>query len=400
MRYEFSDYILDTDTHSLLRAGDVQRIEPQVFDLLHLLLQNPGDLVTKDQLIDTVWGGRIVSESAISARIAAARKAVGDDGKRQTLIRTVARRGLQFVAPVRTHAPTHNPVKEPPVAAPRTGGLKIRYATATDGAKLAYSVHGTGTPLLRLLRFPTHLELDWNESMERAYIDAYSENCMLVRFDQRGSGLSEPELTTIDLDQLADDIGAVADALGLDRFALMGTSGESHQATYFAAKYPERVSRLIIQNGYVDGRVLRNGTAELDTADALQALMREGWAKTTSTFVAAAISVYQPSAPQETLKKIAEIFQVSCTTEVAQLFREFLNHHSVAGYLADISAPTLVMHCRDDSVHPLSEARKMTSGIPNAELVVLESPNHYVMKHEDAWDHHLIVLFEFLNRPD
>lgn len=299
------------------------------------------------------------------------------------------------MAPVRTQATT----QALPRAKPTRGGVKIRYATATDGAKIAYSVHGTGTPLIRLLRFPTHLELDWKEPMERSYIDAYSQNCMLVRFDQRGSGLSEPAFPEIDLDQLADDIGLVADALGLDRFALMGTSGDCHQAVYFAARYPDRVSHLIIQNGYVDGRVLRNGTSELDTEDAVAALMREGWERNTSTFVAAAISLYQLGASQETLRKIAEIFQISCTTEVAQVFREFLNHHSVAPFLHDIRAPTPVMHCRDDSVHPLSEARKMAGGIRNAYLVVLESPNHYVMPHEGTWNHHLSELFEFLDWP-
>ena len=260
MRYEFSNFALDTGTHSLSQDGKVRHVEPQVFDLLHLLLKNAGDLVTKDQLVDEIWGGRIVSESAISARIAAARQAVGDSGKRQEIIRTVARRGLQFVAPVDIRSPSDTPDPDTKTNTPRTHGLKIRYATASDGAKLAYSVHGTGTPVLRLLRFPTHLELDWNEPLERAYIDAYSQNCMLIRFDQRGSGLSEPALPSVDLDQLADDIGSVADALGLDKFALMGTSGESHQAIYFAAKYPNRVSKLIIQSGYVDGRVLRNGT--------------------------------------------------------------------------------------------------------------------------------------------
>lgn len=398
MRYEFANFALDTDSHTLSKDGKVRHVEPQVFDLLHLLLKNAGDLVTKDQLIDEIWGGRIVSESAISARIAAARQVVGDSGKRQEIIRTVARRGLQFVAPVDIRSQTDTPDVDTKTNTPRNHGLKIRYATASDGAKLAYSVHGTGTPVLRLLRFPTHLELDWNEPMERAYIDAYSQNCRLIRFDQRGSGLSEPALPRIDLDQLADDIGSVADALGLDQFVLMGTSGESHQAIYFAAKYPKRVSKLIIQNGYVDGRVLRNGTAELDTEDALLALMREGWDNSTSTFVAAAISVYQPGATQETLRKIADIFQVSCTTEVALLFREFLNGHSVAAYLADIRAPTLVMHCRDDSVHPVSEARKLAGGIVNAELVVLESPNHYVMPHEAAWDHHLSAFYEFLEQ--
>jgi TolB-like protein len=104
MRYRFANCELDTESHELQLGGELVRVEPQVFDLLALLVQHPGRLVSRDELIAEIWGGRIVSESAISARINAARKAVGDDGERQAVIATVPRRGIKLVVAVETLA--------------------------------------------------------------------------------------------------------------------------------------------------------------------------------------------------------------------------------------------------------------------------------------------------------
>ena len=104
MKYRFATCSLDTDRHVFERGGQVRHIEPQVFDLLHLLVRSGGDLVTHEALIAEVWKGLIVSDATISARINAARKAVGDSGKGQTVIETVARRGFRLVVPVRTEA--------------------------------------------------------------------------------------------------------------------------------------------------------------------------------------------------------------------------------------------------------------------------------------------------------
>lgn len=397
MRYVFSNFVLDTDAHSLSLDGEAQPVEPQVFDLLHLLMENAGDLVTKDQLIDKIWGGRIVSESAVSARVAAARKAVGDNGKRQAIIRTVVRRGLQFVAPVKV---TITETAPPEITPDDNVGLRIRYATANDGAKLAYSVHGTGTPLLRVSAGPSHLELDWNEPTERAFIDALAQHCMLVRFDQRGIGLSDPDMSIWDIDQLADDIGSVADALKLDRFALMGGSGDAQTAVYYAAKYPERVSKLIVKSGYVDGRMVRDNTQPAGAQDPFIGFTREGWDLESPAFVAAIISIYNPDAPTETIQNMAANRKASVTSSVEELYRNGLNHSSIAEYLANVRAPTLIFHSKNSAVHPLSEARKMAGGIPGAELVVLDSRNDKTFPQEDAWDHHLSALVEFLNRAD
>jgi adenylate cyclase len=100
MRFLFEDYALDTDRRELCRRGEVVRIEPQAFDLLEYLIQNRGRLVNRDDLIASVWAGRIVSDSAMTTRINAARCAIGDSGKAQRLIKTVPRKGIRFVGTV------------------------------------------------------------------------------------------------------------------------------------------------------------------------------------------------------------------------------------------------------------------------------------------------------------
>jgi DNA-binding winged helix-turn-helix (wHTH) protein len=119
MRYLFNGLEMDTASMEMSRGGRPLAVEPQVFDLLRVLIQNRERVVTRDDLIASVWGGRIVSETTISARINAARRLVGDTGARQGVIKTVARRGYRFVASI----------DECP-----TGGEVCPSASATDRA--------------------------------------------------------------------------------------------------------------------------------------------------------------------------------------------------------------------------------------------------------------------------
>ena len=101
MEFVFGDHLLDIDRRELRRGAELIAIEPQVFDLLVYLVQNRHRVVSKDDLVEAVWGGRIVSESTLTSRINAVRRAIGDSGEAQRLIRTLPRKGIRFVGVVR-----------------------------------------------------------------------------------------------------------------------------------------------------------------------------------------------------------------------------------------------------------------------------------------------------------
>jgi len=129
VQFSFADHTLDTDRRELRRGTDAIAVEPQVLDLLICLVENRNRVVTKNDLIASVWNGRVVSEATLSSRIYAARKALGDTGQRQRLIRTIQRKGIRFVGDVRAHSeeataapgPVALPVEEPREAPARIG---------------------------------------------------------------------------------------------------------------------------------------------------------------------------------------------------------------------------------------------------------------------------------------
>jgi len=390
MEYRFADCVLDDEAFRLTRAGKVESIEPQVFDLVLFLAKNPGILIDKDRLIEEIWDGRIVSDSAISAGISAARRAVGDDGKAQAIIRTMPRRGFQFVATVES---TGQVMPRPTISSPRP---TVRYATADDGVKIAYAVSGSGPPLVRTAHHPTHLELDWEEPIDRALFVELERTHTLIRMDQRGCGMSDWDITDMSTGRSALDILAVVDQLGLDKFDLLGSSSGALIAVEFAAQFPERVLKLILLGGYVDGRSIRDESSDPEQKDVILQMAETGWNTPGSAFVSGYLSVYLPTATQEQLSRIAENLQKSCPIEVEVLGRSLFNKLSMASHLPRIQAPTLVLHAEGDAVHPLSEGQKLAKGIPNAQLKVLESRNHQPLPQEDAWEITIDTIRQFL----
>lgn len=158
MRYSFDDCLVDTGSYQLFRDDSPVHIEPQVFDVLAHLIANRDSLVTKHELLDEVWGDRFVSEAALTSRIRAARRAVGDNGSAQRVIRTVHGRGYQFVADVTEDGDDRG---KAPVVSGDQLRQEIRFCTSSDGVRLAYATVGSGPPLVRAAHWLTHLDFDW-----------------------------------------------------------------------------------------------------------------------------------------------------------------------------------------------------------------------------------------------
>ena len=251
--YRFADCELDLLQFELRRAGEVVHVEPQVLDVLGYLIANRDRLVAKTELLDAVWGDRFVSESALTSRLKEARRAVGDDGQRQEVIATVHGRGYRFVAAVEESTgpmpwplPTSTPIPQ-----------DIRYCVSPDGVCVAYAAAGSGTPLVKAANWLTHLELEWDSPIWSHWLHAFADRHHLIRYDERGCGLSDWDVADFSFDAWVDDLELVVDAAGVDRFPLLGVSQGGAVAIAYAVRHPERVSHLILTGAYARGRMVR-----------------------------------------------------------------------------------------------------------------------------------------------
>lgn len=390
MEHRFADCILDDTRLTLVRGGTPVAVEPRVFDLIHLLVRCPGELITRDRLIAEIWSGRIVSESAVSACVAAARKAVGDTGKAQAVIRTVARRGLMLVAEVEADGRGEAAHALPSGTAPR-----VRYIAGASGQTLAIAVHGEGPPLLRVDPPAWDVEAEMTSPHWREATDVLAQSYRVARFTRRDFGRSADGTPKVDYQNMAEDIALVADAVGFERFALFSQSGGVHASLRFAARHPDRVARLIIAGGYVEGRSRRSGTDV--SKDALRRLVSENWRSEMEEIGAGFMLPYLPEGPLAALVDAARNYQGSVSKETELALRDAINTVDNSALLPMVRCPTLVVHARHDAVHPLSEARKLAAGIPGAELLVLETANHLLVPGKPAWNVFLPAFNEFLN---
>jgi len=397
-RYVFADVEIDLDRFELRRSGAVVHVEPQVFDVIVHLLRNRQRVVPKTELLDSVWGDRFVSESALTSRMLAARRAVGDDGTAQRVIRTVHGRGYQFVAPVDA---------EPPVVAPAepeaSGPLhqQIRFCTSEDGVRIAYAVVGEGRPLVKAANWMTHLDFDWQSEVWRHWLEGLAHGRQLVRYDDRGCGLSDWDVDDLGFDAWVDDLELVVDAMHLERFPLLGVSQGAAVAIAYAVRHPERVSRLILAGSYARGRLVR-ATGELQRREAALdiELARVGWGRDDATFRQVFTSQFLPDGTPEEWRAFDELQRRTISADNAVRFLEAFARIDVSGIAGQVSCPTLIVHSRNELRVPLTFAREVAALIPDSRFVPLDSRNHILTRDEPAWPVFLGELERFLAEDD
>jgi DNA-binding winged helix-turn-helix (wHTH) protein/pimeloyl-ACP methyl ester carboxylesterase len=393
MRFLFGDYALDLERRELRRGADLVEVEPQVFDLLAYLVENRDRVASKDDLLAAVWHGRIVSESTLTSRITAARQAIGDSGEQQRFIRTVSRRGFRFVGEVREQQPAPAPARRPDHAPAQ----EVSFCRTSEGINLAVAVCGSGLPVVKTANWMNHVEFDWQSPVWSPLLTRLAAQFRLIRYDERGTGLSDWEVGDISFETFVRDLETVVDALRLDRFALFGNAQGAAVAIVYAVRHPERVSRLVLSGGYAQGWRARGNPAEIEGRKALLKLVQVGWGQDNPAFRQVFTSLMIPGGTLEQAQWVNDLQRVSTSPENAARLLQVFGDIDVTQLLPRVATPTLVLHSRGDAPCPFEQGLMLARSIPNARFVALESRNNVILAHEPAWQRFVDEVCAFLD---
>jgi pimeloyl-ACP methyl ester carboxylesterase/DNA-binding CsgD family transcriptional regulator len=276
---------------------------------------------------------------------------------------------------------------------------ELRFCTAPDGARIAYAVHGRGPPLVRTGTWLTHLEFDWQSPVWRHWLEGLADGRTVVRYDERGCGLSDRDVTdnALSLDARVGDLEAVIDAAGFERIALLGMSQGGPVAIAYAARHPERVDRLVLYATYARGRLKRDPSPSArEQAELMISLIRMGWGQGQPAFRRLYTTLFIPDASPEQMDWFDDLQRVTTVPETAVRIRNARNRDDVTAEATRVAAPTLIMHPRDDALVPFSEGRRLATLIPGARFVALEGRNHILLEDEPAWTEFRGELHSFL----
>jgi len=399
MVYEFGEFTLDTKRHQLRRGDEPRHLEPQVYAVLSHLLEHSDRLVTSRELMDQVWGGRFVTPGTLNSRVKALRQALDDDGATQRVIETVHGSGFRMRVAVRTVA--DGPGANATTASSREvapARQQILFCRASDGVRIAYAKSGNpaAPPLVKPGNWLTHLEFDWNSPVWRHWLTEMGRGHTLIRYDARGCGLSDPDPADVSLESWVRDLGAVVDAEGLERFSLLGISQGCAVAIAYAARYPDRVDKVVLYGGYPVGRSLR-GTSPQEELERvlLQNLIRVGWGRDNPAFRQVFGSLFLPEGTPEQHQWFNDLAK-TMSVETALRVRQAADVIDVRQEAANVRVPALVLHARGDAMVPFEIGRQLAAHIPGARFVPLESRNHVLLETEPAWARFLEEVRSFL----
>jgi len=274
---------------------------------------------------------------------------------------------------------------------------EIRFCRSVDGVQIAYAVHGQGPPLLVDSCWLSHLQHDWVSPVWRHYLHEWGRYRTVIRFDERGHGLSDRGVQDHSLELRLADLEAVVEDAGHETFDLLAMAQGGPVAIAYVAAHPERVSRLAFYGSY-SGQQDKDAT-ESELNDTLDALIKVGWARPDSAFRRVFTSLMIPNATEEQHTWLDELQRVSTDADTARTSRRQRLSADSAHLLAALDVPTLVLHSRGDRMNDFSEARHLASHIDGARLVCLESDNHIVLEDEPAWAVFRGELRRFLDEP-
>lgn len=271
----------------------------------------------------------------------------------------------------------------------------IKFCTAPDGVRIAYALAGKGPPIVKVGNWLTHLEFDWKSPVWRHVLEGLAEHRQLIRYDVRGTGLSDRDVSDISFEHFVTDLGAVVDTLGLERFPLFGISQGGAVGIAYAIRNPQRVSHLILLGCFARGAVHRVGQGR-EFVETNRAIIRHGWARDDPSYRQLFGALLLPEGTPEQLRWFGELERISATPEIAEKIYMAVTNVDVRELLPQIKVPTLILHCRGDRMVPFEMGRELAALIPGARFVPLESNNHLILEHEPATEEFFNEMAAFL----
>ncbi len=391
MPFSIGEYRIDDRAYEVWHRDERLAVEPQVLELLLFLIERREQVVSKEEIFEHVWKGRIVSESALSTRIKAIRKLLGDDGNRQSIIRTVYGRGFRFVGELSSDSNTTEVAQaarseshtastwEPPVT---------RYV-AVDDVHVAYQVFGDGPlDLVIVPGFISNVEISWENPECTAWLRSFAEYARVVVFDKRGTGLSDRVTRLPTMDERMEDVRAVMDAAKMESAALLGISEGGSLASLFAASHPDRCRALILCGSFAKARdPSEEGIARFAE------YVRSHWGTGQS------LPRYAPSlVGNAEFERWWGRFERLGAGHAAVIDLIRMNSQiDIVDVLPSIHVPTLVVHRRHDALVDIAEGKFLSNAIPGAHLLSLASADHIPWV-GTAVDEERVAIRRFLER--
>lgn len=273
---------------------------------------------------------------------------------------------------------------------------RIRYLRTSDGVQLAWAEAGSGPAMVKATNWLTHLEYEWKSPVWRHWMQFFSEHFRLLRYDERGCGMTDWNVSDLTFPRRIEDLDAVIDAAGpREPFALLGISQGGAVCVDYAARHPERVSHLILYGAYAQGWARRGDPDAAREYDAIVDLIRAGWGRDNPAFRSVFTSRFIPDGTDEQLAWFNDLCLKTATPGNAASILESRSEIDVVDLLPRVTVPTLVLHARQDAVTPIAQGHLLASRIPNAQFVELDSKNHILLEHEPAWARFCEAVLEF-----
>lgn len=275
---------------------------------------------------------------------------------------------------------------------------RIRFCSARDGVRIACAEVGEGPPLVKAANYLTHLDFDWDSPVWRHWLDALSAHRQLIRYDERGCGLSDWDIEDFSLEAWVTDLEAVVEGLHLERFPLLGISQGGAVAIAYAVRHPEKVTRLVLYGAFALGRFGRSTTVEeRREADTLLELMRLGWGQDKPAFRQVFTTLFMPDATLDQTRSFNELQRRTTSPDNAVRFEEAFYALNVIDLARQVTVPTLILHARGDAMIPFEEGRRLAALIPDSTFVPLEGRNHILLETEPAWAHFVAEVTAFID---